>query len=64
MTTTLTALEGKLERLIKQSSALQPKTWHLILETGQAIPEETRAKIRPGDQVIIREYPRGMFEGV
>lgn len=64
MTNTLAGLEGKLARLVRQSDCLKPKLWVLVLEVGQAIPEETRAKIRPGDQVVIRQYPKGLLGNV
>ncbi len=51
--------------LLKRAAALhravkrEPKTWVLVLETGESIPDDIRAQIRPGDQIVIREIPKG-----
>lgn len=61
MTTTITALEHRLERLRKQSRCFDTRLLVLVLEAGQEIPAPTLATLRPGDQIIIEEIPAGYF---
>ena len=64
MTTSIDALERKLDRLKKQSSIFQPRLYTFCLEDGDDIPANDRVKIRPSDQVVIRFYPRGLLGNI
>jgi len=58
MTAGVDALRGKVarlrERLGKQGA---PRHWCLHLASGQEIPAVILAKMRPDDEVMVREYP-------
>jgi len=60
--TTLATLERKLQRLEKTS--FPPRHHIFLLEDGDQLTADQRAKIRPGDQVVIRLCPKGYLDRV
>lgn len=51
----------RVERVLAPPPA--PRSFLIVCEEGQAIPEDLQAILRPGDQVIIEEIPRDWFAG-
>jgi len=37
------------------------KHWVFVVEEGDELTEEQRAKVRPGDTLAIREIPKGFL---
>lgn len=41
---------------------LLPKTWHFQITEDEEIPASILAKVARQDQVIVREYPKGLLD--
>ncbi len=54
----IAGLQRRIDRMLEQLEPRRlPKTWLLILEAGQAIPDRLYPLLAPYDRIVTREIP-------
>jgi hypothetical protein len=53
----------QVRRVTRERSTALPRTEIIVLETGQELPEEVRARMGPRDLLLIQEVPPGYLTG-
>ena len=54
------ALIHKVEAMASQL-LIAPRTWVVNQEAGLDVPQEVCEQMKPGDSLVIHEYPRNYF---